>query len=187
MSFTHPITMGNIKTINLLREHLISPDSKQKQCHYMIAFYSPHQISFFICFMTSNSSAVASSCNTFNHGSLIDTIRFIDHLSQFECTVNNHMSPIKLYYARSLLGICHKIYLLKMGPSLSGTDSMMTSSNGNIFRVTGHLCRNSPVPNEFHAQRPVTRSFDVSFDLRQDKRLSKQWWGWWFETLSSSL
>ena len=38
----------------------------------------------------------------------------------------------------------------------------MTSSNGNIFRVTGHLCGNSPVPGEFIAQRPVTRSFDVS-------------------------
>ena len=33
---------------------------------------------------------------------------------------------------------------------------------------------NSPVPGEFHAQRPVTRSFDVTFDLRLKKRLSKQ-------------
>ena len=32
------------------------------------------------------------------------------------------------------------------------------------------------------AQRPVTRSFDVFFDLHLNKRLSKQWWGWWFET-----
>ena len=30
------------------------------------------------------------------------------------------------------------------------------------------------------AQRPVTRSFDVFFDLRSNKRLSKQWRGWWF-------
>ena len=37
---------------------------------------------------------------------------------------------------------------------------------------------------EFPTQRPVTRSFDVFFDLRLNKRLSKQWWGWWFETLS---
>ena len=42
---------------------------------------------------------------------------------------------------------------------------------------------NSPVPGEFPAQRPVTRSFDVFFDLHQNKRLSKQSWGWWFETL----
>ena len=37
---------------------------------------------------------------------------------------------------------------------------------------------NSPVPGEFPAQRPVTRSFDVFFDLRLNKRLSKQSWGW---------
>ena len=61
---------------------------------------------------------------------------------------------------------------------------MMTSSNGDIFRVTGHLCGNSTVPAEFPAQRPVTRSFDAFFDLRLNKRLSEQWWGWWFETSS---
>ena len=34
---------------------------------------------------------------------------------------------------------------------------------------------NLPVPGEFPAQRPVTRSFDVFFDLRPNKQLSKQW------------
>ena len=46
---------------------------------------------------------------------------------------------------------------------------------------------NSPVSGEFPAHRPVTRSFDVFFDLRLKKRLSKQPWGWWFETLSRPL
>ena len=46
---------------------------------------------------------------------------------------------------------------------------------------------NSPVPGEFLTQRPVTRSFDVFFDLHPNKWLSKQWWGWWFETLSCPL
>ena len=46
---------------------------------------------------------------------------------------------------------------------------------------------NSPVPGEFPAQRPVTRSFDVIFDLRLNKRLRKQSRGWWFETLSCPL
>ena len=41
---------------------------------------------------------------------------------------------------------------------------------------------NSPFPGEFPAQRPVTRSFDVFFDLRLNKRLCKQSWGWWFDT-----
>ena len=45
----------------------------------------------------------------------------------------------------------------------------------------------SPVTGEFPAQRPVTRGFDVFFDLRLNKRLSKQSWGWWFETPSRSL
>ena len=45
------------------------------------------------------------------------------------------------------------------------------------------LCAgNSSLSGEFPAQRPVTRSFDVSFDLHPNKRSSKQWWGWWFET-----
>ena len=51
--------------------------------------------------------------------------------------------------------------------------NMMTSSNGNIFRVTGHLCGEFTGPGEFPTQKPVTRSFDVYFDLRPDKRLSK--------------
>ena len=46
---------------------------------------------------------------------------------------------------------------------------------------------NSPVTGEFLAQRPLTRSFDVFFYLRQNKRLSKQWWSWWFETPSRPL
>ena len=108
---------------------------------------------------------------------------------------------------------------------------MMTSSNGNIFCVTGHLQSSQnhvsfvrrriqmsdvefvkiisiwclsvqfgrrsmksiredwfvwefPITSEFPTHRPVTRSFDVFFDLRLNKRLSKQLWGWWFETPS---
>ena len=39
-----------------------------------------------------------------------------------------------------------------------------------------------PVPGEFPSQRPVTRSFDIFFDLHLNKWLIKQFWGWWFET-----
>ena len=56
------------------------------------------------------------------------------------------------------------------------------------FSTSLALCAgNSPVPGEFLAQRPVTRSFDVFFDLRPNKRLCKQSWGWWFETPSRPL
>ena len=64
---------------------------------------------------------------------------------------------------------------------------MMTSSNGTIFRVTGPLCGEFTGPGDFPAQRPVTRSFGVFFDLRPNKQLSKQPRGWWFETPSLSL
>ena len=64
---------------------------------------------------------------------------------------------------------------------------MMTSSNGNIFRDTGHLSGEFTVTGEFRAQMPVTRGVDVFFDLRLNKRLSKQWWDWWFETPSRPL
>ena len=46
---------------------------------------------------------------------------------------------------------------------------------------------NSPVSVEFPTQKPVTRSFDVFFDLRLNKRLSKQSWRWGFQTLSLPL
>ena len=71
--------------------------------------------------------------------------------------------------------------------TLNSMLSMMTSSNGNIFRVTGPLCGEFIGPGEFPSQRPVTRCFDVFFDLRLNKRLSKPTWGWWFETPSWSL
>ena len=56
-----------------------------------------------------------------------------------------------------------------------------------FFALLALCVGNSPVTSEFPTQRPVTRSFDVFYDLRLNKRLSKQSWGWWFETLSSPL
>ena len=46
---------------------------------------------------------------------------------------------------------------------------------------------NSPVTGEFPSQRPVTRGLDVFFDLRLNKRLNKQSWCGWIETLSRPL
>ena len=43
-----------------------------------------------------------------------------------------------------------------------------------------------PVTGQFPSQRAVTRSLDVFFDLRLNKRLSKQSKGWWFGTPSPS-
>ena len=49
----------------------------------------------------------------------------------------------------------------------------MTSSNENIFRVTVHLCGEFTVDRWIPTQKPVMRGFDVFFDLRLNKRLSK--------------
>ena len=62
---------------------------------------------------------------------------------------------------------------------------MTTTSNGIFIRITGPLC------GEFTSHwwillRPVTRSFDFSL-IRAWINLSKQSWGWWFETPSRSL
>ena len=51
---------------------------------------------------------------------------------------------------------------------------MMTSPNGNISTLLALCAVNSPVASEFPSRRPVTWSFDVSFDLRLNKRLSEQ-------------
>ena len=65
--------------------------------------------------------------------------------------------------------------------------SMMTSSNRNIFRVTGHL------RGEFFGPRwiPLTKASDAELWCflwsALNKRLSKQSWGWWFESRSRPL
>ena len=56
-----------------------------------------------------------------------------------------------------------------------------------------HFPPNWPFVRGIHRSRWIprtkasTRSFDIFFDLRLNKRLSKQPWGWWFETPSWSL
>ena len=41
------------------------------------------------------------------------------------------------------------------------------------FALLARCAGKSPVTGEFPSQRPVTRSFDVFFDLRLNKRLSE--------------
>ena len=85
---------------------------------------------------------------------------------------------------------CHQATNCYLGQCWTNTalsSEMMMSSNGTIFRITGPLCREFTGPGEFPVQWPVTWSFDVFFDLHLNKRLSKQPWGWWFETPPWSL
>ena len=90
------------------------------------------------------------------------------------------------------LPICFRVISLVLQqayncPSPVGVSSMMTSSNGNIFRISDLLC------GEFTGPRwiPSTKAFDAELwcflYLRPNKQLSEQSWGWWIETPSCSL
>ena len=77
--------------------------------------------------------------------------------------------------ASHLFGVM-KFLVTPFPPSVSiATKSMMTSSNVNIFRVTGPLCGEfTGHRGEFPSQRPMTRIFGVFFELCLNKRRSKQ-------------
>ena len=68
-----------------------------------------------------------------------------------------------------------------------GQKCMMASSNGKFLCVTGHLCE------EFTGPRwiPHTKASDVELWCflwsASESTLSKQSWGWWFETLPRPL
>ena len=104
-------------------------------------------------------------------------------------TFGGHISYPTGSPATSRLGVCSSLIIvwLSQRQSINREVYMMTSSNGNIFRVTGHLC------GEFTGPRwiPRTKASDAElwcfFHLRLNKRLSKQSQGWWFETLSHPL
>ena len=80
----------------------------------------------------------------------------------------------------------HRVYILIREPVL--VSRPWWRHQMEIFSALLTICAgNSPIPCEFPTQRPVTRSFDVYFDLHPNKRLSKHSWGWWFETQSHPL
>ena len=99
------------------------------------------------------------------------------------------------YFARFILGYIREVYASNSMAMISWHPKHPTVLQLNVntwwrhqletFSALLALCAgNSPVTGEFPAQRPVTRSFDVFFDLSMNKWLSKQSWGWWSETPS---
>ena len=98
---------------------------------------------------------------------------------KFLIAYEKHSKPYKTYVDENYKEASVMNSLWASSAMSRQTYRMTTSSNRNIFHVTGG---NSPVTGEFPAQRPATRSFDVFFDLRLNKRLSKQSWGWLFGT-----
>ena len=96
-------------------------------------------------------------------------------------------------HVKSLSGPCPK-HAVSLSPSEanwrlapSTYDFITTSCRHQMetFSALLALCEgNSRDTGEFPSQRPVTRSFDVFFDLHLNKRLSKKSGGWCFQTPS---
>ena len=97
--------------------------------------------------------------------------------------INTDMCHYKLFQYNMILCITLKWLRLKKRPTSPWRRHQMETFSALLALCAG----NSPVTGEFPSQRPVTWSFDAFFDLCLNKRLSKQWWGWWLETPSCSL
>ena len=117
-------------------------------------------------------------------------------MAQFRCiSVSLSLIELWIYLKKNQnsysMGIIYKMMFNIVCAYTHGTGTALSGwwrHQMETFPVLLALCAgNSPVTGEFPAQRPVTRSFDVFFDLRPNKRVHKQSWGWWFETPSRSL
>ena len=72
--------------------------------------------------------------------------------------------------------VCYQLRFYVLG--ISWWHHLMETKSALLVLCAG----NSPVTSGFLSQRSVRRSFDAFFELHLNKRLSKQSWGWWFET-----
>ena len=98
------------------------------------------------------------------------------------------------YYSKATIGnlinrwkVIALISYMLIATLYTGKYSWWRHQMETISALLAICAGNLPVSGEFPTQRPETRSCDVFFDLRLNKRLSKQPWGWWFETLSRPL
>ena len=108
------------------------------------------------------------------------------------CSLLHHLHLLLLlllfadiFVSTNQIRLWWKIHLSCISQAMAEIQFMMTSSNRNIFRVTGPLC------GEFTGDRwiPLTTASDAElwcFRKSAPKRLGKHSWSWWFETPSSS-
>ena len=101
-------------------------------------------------------------------------------------TIGNSMVKIKWCY-KSLISTTGFFTLRRHHPYNEIVTLLLSHKHDDIIKketfspLLALRAGNSLVTNEFPSQRPVTQSFDIFFDLCLNKRLGKQWWGWWFE------
>ena len=85
------------------------------------------------------------------------------------CKLLTFPTPTR-YFVRTPEKPCYLSTNRKKGFTNQYPYNTMTSSKRNIFRVNGP---NSSISRKIPSQRPITRRFDVLFDLRLNKQLSK--------------
>ena len=105
-----------------------------------------------------------------------------NHINQIGHPVTNYKLWIwflcVIIVPLSLLSPLCNLYICLAVPRYFVQGSMWSEASWwhqmETFSALLAICAgNSPVTGEFPAQRPVTRNFDVFFDLRLNKRLSK--------------
>ena len=127
--------------------------------------------------------------------STINKVQGLIFPTNFECIQAlhcNHYWVSKSHYSdhKTLEMFVYKIQILCVNRfSATFHDVHVPSLQHDDVIKWNHFLRYWPVVRGIHrhTQRPVTGSFDVFFDLCLNKRLRKQSWGWWFETLSRPL
>ena len=136
---------------------------------------------------------------------LVQTNQLKDELVRFLPT-NTRLQMIQWYkpwirdiekLRNQLIICCVVIIIWSQYASIMFYQITLSGGYGNVarwrhqietFSALLAICAgNSPVTGEFPAQWPVTRSFDVIFDMRLNKQLRKQSRGWWSETPSHPL
>ena len=103
--------------------------------------------------------------------------------------INHHSATCITTISWIIISYIHNFSQCKdFVPSVTLAPNTWWRHQMEIFSTLPVRCAgNSPVTAEFPSQGPVTRSFGVFFDLRLNKRLSKQSRQWWFETPSRLL
>ena len=105
--------------------------------------------------------------------------------TRFCHSVLNHLNPVRTVNPAENCRQHLSLPWISLSDYISGCD---WSHEMETFSALLVLCAgNSPVIGEFPSQRPVTRSFDIFFDLKLKKWLSKQSRGRWFEASLRSL
>ena len=138
----------------------------------------------------------------FSYGNIVyladvSTARLIlGHVEKCETAITFFRCPtvtwVCWYHFRINRSFCFFFVYREMWKLWHPVQSMETNSHDDVIKWK-HFLRYWPFvrgihrSGEFPAQGPVTRSFDVFFDLSLKKWLSKQSRGWWFETQSRPL